>query len=219
VGAEVSGLRPPEEQFDIETMTAWMAVKGSYMFGANDSRAAAPELLRIGHDTLVLVARIGSDDIAAAARRITAPDTLTSIFLKEYERVRALGGHYVLSYHSQLLARPDLVPSLAQVARRLASDTAVWIATVSEVADWWRARSLVDARARMTAGGDRLRVVVHNKAIRMLSGAVVRVTVPDARRVIRSDARLLPGDGHVLRLAVPPIPAHGTKTFTVTFAR
>jgi peptidoglycan/xylan/chitin deacetylase (PgdA/CDA1 family) len=217
VGAEVSGLRPPEEQFDTATMTAWMAVKGSYLFGANDSRAAAPELFRVGDDTLVLVARIGSDDIAAAARRVTAPDSLTSIFLNEYERVRALGGHYVLSYHSQLLARPDLVPSLARVARRLASDTAVWVATVSEVADWWRARSLVETRARVTS--DRLRVVVHNKGNRMLSGAVVRVAVPDAKRVVRSDARLLPGHDQMLRLAIPPIPANATKTFTVTFGR
>jgi hypothetical protein len=198
-------------------MTAWVAVKGSYMLGANDSRAAAPELFRFGHDTLVLVARIGSDDIAVAARRVTATDTLTSIFLGEYERVRALGGHYVLSYHSQLLARPDLVPSLARVARRLASDTAVWIATVSEVADWWRARSLVETRARIT--GDRLRVVVRNKGNRLLSGGVVRLAMPDAKRVLRSDARLLPGGDQMLRVAVPPIPAHTTRTFTVAFAR
>ena len=217
VGAEASGLRPPEEQFDTATMTAWAAVKGSYILGANDSRAAAPELFRIGHDTLVLVARIGSDDIAVAARRVTATDTLTSIFLGEYERVRALGGHYVLSYHSQLLARPDLVPSLARVARRLASDTAVWVATVSEVADWWRARSLVETRARIT--GDRLRVVVRNKGNRLLSGAVVRLAMPDAKRVLRSDARLLPSGDQVLRVAVPPIPAHATRTFTVAFAR
>ena len=58
--------------------------------------------------------RVGSDDFAAVARRVHAvPDTLAAIFLGEYDRVRALGGHYVLSYHSQVLARPELVPSLA----------------------------------------------------------------------------------------------------------
>jgi peptidoglycan/xylan/chitin deacetylase (PgdA/CDA1 family) len=217
VGAEASGLRPPEEQFDTATMRAWIAVKGSYLFGANDSRAAAPELFRLGDDTLVLVARIGSDDIAAAARRVTAPDTLTAIFLGEYERVRALGGHYVLSYHSQLLSRPDLVPSLARVARRLASDTAVWTATISDVAEWWRGRSMAEARARMV--GDRMRIVVRNRGYRLLSGAVVRVVVPDARRVVRSDARTLPGDAQMLRLAVPPVPARGTRTINVSFAR
>jgi hypothetical protein len=103
------------------------------------------------------------------------------------------------------------------VARRLASDTAVWIATVSEVADWWRARSLVETRARIS--GDRLRVVVRNKGNRLLSGAVVRLAMPDAKRVLRSDARLLPGGDQMLRVAVPPIPAHATRTFTVVFAQ
>ena len=103
VGSDVNGLRPPEEQFDTATMSAWLAAKGNYLFGANDSRSAAPELLRVGSDTLVLVGRVGSDDFAAVARRHRRPDTLAAIFLGEFERVRALGGHYVLSYHSQVL--------------------------------------------------------------------------------------------------------------------
>ncbi len=48
VGSDANGLRPPEEQFDTATMSAWLAAKGNYLFGANDSRSAAPELLRIG---------------------------------------------------------------------------------------------------------------------------------------------------------------------------
>src|SRR5262249_46140797 len=138
VGSGATGLRPPEEQFDTATMSAWLAAKGDYLFGANDSRSAAPELLRVGRDTMVLVGRVGSDDFAVTARRAATAETLAPIFLDEYERVRALGGHYVLSYHSQVLAKPELVPALATVARRLASDTAVWVATVGEVAEWWR---------------------------------------------------------------------------------
>jgi hypothetical protein len=53
-GAPVAGLRPPEEQFDTVTMAAWLAAGGSYVFGVNDARAAAPDLLRVGQDTLVL---------------------------------------------------------------------------------------------------------------------------------------------------------------------
>ncbi len=123
-------------------MSAWLAVKGTYLFGANDSRSAAPELLRIGRDTLVLVGRVGSDDFAATARRTQGLDALAKVFLDEYDRVRALGGHYVLSYHSQVLATPTLVPSLAIVARRLMSDTAVWVAPLGDIAEWWRERAV-----------------------------------------------------------------------------
>lgn len=218
VGSEAKGLRPPEEQFDTATMSAWLAAKGNYLFGANDSRAASPELLRIGRDTLVLVGRVASDDFAVtAAGRSLMPGALAAIFLGEYERVRALGGHYVLSYHSQVLAKPELVPSLATVARRLAADTAaVWVATVGEVAEWWRARAQIEARARVA--GDRMRVVVRNGSDRTVSGAVVRVTIPDSKRVGRADGRLLPADRRTVRLLVPPLPARATKTFTVVLS-
>ena len=63
----VLGLRPPQEQFDEATMRAWLAVGGTYLFGANNSRVAAPELLAIGGDTLVLLGRVSPDDFIAAA--------------------------------------------------------------------------------------------------------------------------------------------------------
>jgi peptidoglycan/xylan/chitin deacetylase (PgdA/CDA1 family) len=217
VGAEVAGLRPPEEQFDTATMSAWLAVKGTYIFGANDSRTAAPELLNINADTLVLVGRIGSDDFAVAARRSLDHTVLTDIFLGEYERVRALGGYYVLSYHSQVLSKPELVPSLASVARKLAADTGVWVAPVGEVAEWWRQRAQLTTWALVA--GNRMRVGVRNTSDRLVRGAVVRVSLPNVKRVMRADTRVLPSDSRSVRLFLPPIAARSTRTFTVTFAK
>lgn len=213
VGADANGLRPPEEQFDTATMSAWLAAKGTYVFGANDSRSAAPELLRVGRDTLVLVGRVGSDDFAATARRTRGLNALAKIFLDEYDRVRALGGHYVLSYHSQVLATPPLVPSLATVARRLIGDTAVWVAPVGDIAEWWRERAGLDARARIV--GDVMKVVVHNRGDCVVREAVVDVSIPDSKRVIRDDIRLLPSIGHTVRVALPPLPPRTSKTMTV----
>src|SRR6185503_13987917 len=101
-GARVRGLRPPEEQFDSATMAAWVANGGTYLFGANDSRAAAPELLRVGRDTLTLLGRVGGDDFAMAARGRHGNDDMARAFVDEFEQTKALGGLYVLSYHSQL---------------------------------------------------------------------------------------------------------------------
>jgi peptidoglycan/xylan/chitin deacetylase (PgdA/CDA1 family) len=216
VGTDANGLRPPEEQFDTATMSAWLAAKGTYLFGANDSRSAAPELLRIGRDTLVLVGRVGSDDFAATARRTQSPDALATIFLDEYDRVRALGGHYVLSYHSQVLATPPLVSSLATVARRLMSDSAVWVAPVGDIAEWWRQRAGLDARAHIV--GDVMKVVVRNRGDHAVRGAIVRVAIPDSRRAVHADARLLPDNGRMVRVAVPPVPPRGSKTVNVVLA-
>lgn len=214
VGSQANGLRPPEEQFDTATMSAWLAAKGNYMFGANDSRSAAPELLRVGRDTLVLVGRVGSDDFAATARFNPTAAALAPVFLNEYERVRALGGHYVLSYHSQVLAKPELVPALATVARTLVGDTAVWVATVGDVVEWWRARAQLETRVRIT--GNRMRIVVHNTGNRPVENAVIRIALPDERPVVRSDGLLLPSNARTVRIAVPTLGPRESKVLSVT---
>jgi hypothetical protein len=216
VGVEVGGLRPPEEQFDTATMSAWLSVGGSYLFGANDSRAAAPELLRVGEDTLVLVGRVGSDDFAAVAGRNPMPDTLTAIFLREYERVRALGGHYVLSYHSQVLARPGLVSSLASVARRFASDSSIWLATVGEVAEWWRVRAQL--RVRSVILGSRMQIVVRNPAGQPAEGVVVRVALPGSKRALRAESGLLPSRDRMARVVIPTVPPRSARSVIVVLA-
>lgn len=199
-------------------MTAWLAARGTYLFGANDSRAAAPELLRFGRDTLVLVGRVAGDDFAARAKPgVTSPEAYAETFLKEYERIRGLGGHYVLSYHSQVLAAPDLVPALATVARRMAADTAVWVAPVGDVADWWRARALLSVKTKLD--GARMQITVRNQSSRIVNGAVIRVVLPSGDRVVLTDARRLPSAPPTLRLLVPSIAPGATAGMTVVVQR
>ncbi|HVF79262.1 MAG TPA: polysaccharide deacetylase family protein, partial [Solirubrobacteraceae bacterium] len=121
VGRPVHGLRPPEEQFDTTTLLEWRRAGGAYVFGANNSRVAAPELLPLGRDTVVLLARVTDDDVIAV--HTVGPDpvrALTERYRADFARIRALGGLYLLSYHSQLLAQPELVPTLANLARTVA---------------------------------------------------------------------------------------------------
>ena len=212
----VSGLRPPQEQFDIATMKAWLAVGGRYVFGANDSRSVSPELLPVGHDTLVLIGRVGSDDFAAAAAAHDDPMQTSTLLLNEYARYRALGGLYALSYHSQLLAAPELVPALARVARKVVGDTAVWLATTGEIADWWRVRSQLDARVIQRADG--FDVIIHNRGERLVGNAVVRVDLPSQREPGAASAVLLPARAGVARLLLPPIPGKSARTYQVYYA-
>ena len=212
----VNGLRPPQEQFDIATMSAWLAVGGRYVFGANDSRSVSPELLPIGHDTLVLIGRVGNDDFAAAAAAHNDADKTGKLLLEDYARYRALGGLYALSYHSQLLAAPDLVPALAMVARKLAADTAVWLATTGEIADWWRVRSQLETR--VTARADGFDVIVHNRGARLVGNAVVRVDLPSPRQLGVATATLLPARPGSARLLLPPMPGNTTRTYQVYYA-
>jgi hypothetical protein len=196
-------------------MAAWLAAGGTYLFGVNDARTAAPELLRIGADTLVLLSRFGRDDFALA--RPGAQHDIRAIathFLNDLDQARALGGLWILSYHSQLLARPDLVPVLSTVARSIAADSTVWVATTSDVATWWRARASLRIETR-AGGASSIDVVVHNGATQSTSGAVAHIVLPDSQRALDASAPLLAAEAGVVRLALPPLPASSTQVFTV----
>ena len=211
LGAPVAGLRPPEEQFDTATLAAWLEAGGTYVFGANNSRAAAPELLRVDGDTIVLLGRANVDDFDAASLAARGSlDEIVKEYLGEYEKVRALGGLYLLSYHSQLLARPELVPALARIARRIRADSAVWLTTASDVAEWWRARAAVTVRAtRLDART--LRVDIRNAGAATARGLVARVTLGDGERA--SGATVLKSDAGMLRFAVPPLAPQAERSF------
>jgi peptidoglycan/xylan/chitin deacetylase (PgdA/CDA1 family) len=215
LGRPADGLRPPQEQFDVATMTAWLAAGGDYLFGANDSRSASPELLPVGHDTLVLIGRVGSDDFAAVSAAHYDGARAAKLLLAEYRRLRAINGLYALSYHSQLLATPEFVPVLAKVARAIAADTAVWLATTGEVAAWWRGRAQLEARVRPRADG--FDVTVSNRGERLVGGAVVRVDVSALRPLGKANVVLLPSPSGSARLLLPPTPGRTTRVYAVDY--
>lgn len=217
IGEPVAGLRPPEEQFDHATMAGWLAAGGTYLFGANDARTVAPELLPIGTDTLILLPRTGTDDIAAIRRSAPDAPSAEARFRDDFAHVRALGGLYTLSYHSHLLARPEHVPLLARLARSFASDTTVWIATASAVAHWWKARAQIETTVRV-GGTSRLNLTVRNRGAAPVSGAVVRVSLPAARRAIRSDGHLLAADAGFARILIPRLGAGEERSLSIVMA-
>jgi hypothetical protein len=180
---DVRGLRPPEEQFDVETMRAWLAAGGEYLLGANDTRCAAPELLRFKGDTLVLLPRAFADDFAAAGPEYRrAPHLVAGIMRADMRRAKDVNGLYVLSYHSQLLARPEYVGVVAELARELVADSSVWLATANDVADWWRRRSLVETQLVATRA-DHIDVRIRNRGDRPLENVVVQVSIPPGRQL------------------------------------
>jgi peptidoglycan/xylan/chitin deacetylase (PgdA/CDA1 family) len=218
LGRPVRGLRPPEEQFDRTTLSQWLRAGGAYVFGANNSRVAAPELLSIGGDTLVLLARVTDDDVVAV--HTAGPDpvrALTERYRTDFARVRALGGLYLLSYHSQLLARPELVPALANLARAVAADASVWRATAGDVAAWWRVKADVRVTARRDTNG-LVTISVHNRSATPVRGAVVRVALGPGERVVQSDVRQLRAPAGIARLALPPIGPGEARTFSISVA-
>jgi polysaccharide deacetylase len=219
VGHPVTGLRPPEEQFDRNTLRAWVDAGGRYVFGANDARSASPELLTLGADTLVLLGRVNNDDVLSL-RKIGEPDVarLTAQYIDAFEKVHALGGLFIMSYHSQYMSTPELVPVVAAVARRIRADTTTWLTTGTEAAEWWRGRFAVRLATTVSPSGQ-MTVTATNTARSALEGAVVRVDLPTGWVGTGADgATLLPAPAGIARLALPALPAGSAHTVTVSLA-
>jgi hypothetical protein len=217
LGNGVRGLRPPQEQFDAATMAGWLTAGGTYLLGANDSRTAGPELLPVGADTIVLLSRNGGDDFTAVREGHRDPTATAAFFLREYQCIRALGGLYVLSYHSQLLSTPELVPALARVAREISTDSVVWPTTAGAVATWWRSRAELDVRLRPRGAGG-LDVIVQNRGAELVLGAVAQVRMESPRRVVHTSTAQLASEPGMLRVRLPPLPPRETRVVSVTFA-
>ena len=152
VGSEVNGLRPPEEQFDTATMSAWLAAKGNYLFGANDSRAAAPGTAsrRSGHAWC-------SWDAWAA--------TISPPSLAAFTGARHAGVDFPSRIRARARARRTLRVELPLAgigaagsrtgARRGGANVSLAIPpcgsrAVGDVAEWWRVRAQLTARAVIT---------------------------------------------------------------------
>jgi uncharacterized repeat protein (TIGR01451 family) len=160
----------------------------------------------------VLLGRANVDDVNV--KNIAATGSLDAVvaeYLAEYQKVRALGGLYILSYHSQLLSRPELVPALARIARRIRADSAVWLTTAGEVVSWWRSRAALDVSASMTDART-FTVVASNTGTSTVTGAQVRVFLPEGRSATGT-VRTLKADPGVLRFALPELGPGARRVF------
>jgi peptidoglycan/xylan/chitin deacetylase (PgdA/CDA1 family) len=189
-GRPVLGLRPPAERFNLETLRAWAAVGGDYVFASNNVRAAAPELVPLGADTVVLLARVVDDDFQVLERAgVRDRATMSRNLLRDLDEVVAEHGLYMFSYHSHLFSRPDLRPVLQSLAEALRATPDVWVAPAGDVARWWRARAAV----RLTPSADGRSVTVANQGRTAFAQGVLLVDLPQGDQRRLGIPRLAPG--------------------------
>jgi peptidoglycan/xylan/chitin deacetylase (PgdA/CDA1 family) len=189
-GGPIAGFRPPEERFTMETLRGWARAGGEYVFASNDGRAAAPEIVPLGRDTIVLLARSADDDFEVLERAdVRDRGVMTREMMRQVDDVAAWRGLYIFSYHSHMFARDDLLPVVDALAKRLKADDGVWLARAGDVARWWRARDAV----RVEPAADGASVTATNTGRTPFRGGVLLVDLPSGtqRRVALPD--LAPG--------------------------
>ena len=215
-GERVRGFRPPEERFDERTLAAWREAGGTYLFGATNGRSASPELVMVGDSPFVLVGRTADDDFLAVRRAgITDPSRLAADQLEAFAKSRALGGLYIMSYHSNMMARPVTAPAIGIVARALRSEKGLWLTTMGDVAEWWLTRHAAEPTVEHL--GDRLRLTMRNGASRPLVASTVLVSLPRGTRAVgTSSGSLLAGTAGMARISIPELRAGDTFHADIT---
>ena len=218
-GDRVRGFRPPEERFDERTLAAWRQAGGTYLFGATDGRSASPELVMVGDSPFALVGRIADDDFLTVRRAgITDPERLAADQIAAFRKSLALGGLYIMSYHSNMMARPETAPAIGIVARALQARDDVWLTTMAEVTGWWTVRHGVEATIERT-GGAILTLTVRNRATDSLRPSTVQVTLPrGARATAASSGTLLPAPAEMARVSMPGLGAGDVFRTDITLA-
>ena len=178
VQERVGGFRPPEEGFDGTTIDAWLDAGGRYLYAINDLRSAGPERVLVGNRVVVLLPRTANDDYSTVRRGgITDPEALAAAQLATWQKIGALGGLYVMSYHSNMLARPNTVAALGIVARALRRDPDCWLVTGGDVVAWWEGRAQLETSVQRVGAG--LEVRVRNGGKAPVPAFRVQVTRPD----------------------------------------
>ena len=213
LGHAVKGMRPPEEQFDQATLVAWKDAGGTYVFGSNDGRSPSPELVRVADEPFPLIGRTADDDFLTVRRaKMTDPDRLAADQLEAFAKIRALGGLYVMSYHSNMLARAGTVRAVGIVARALKADTTIWLTTAAEATDWWLLRHAMQASVTEDADGH-LSLTVRNGGRAPTPAASVTITLPRGQRALSaSEGDLMEAQPGTTRVRIPPLAAGGTHT-------
>ena len=220
LGHPVRGMRPPEEQFDQSSLHAWKDAGGTYVFGSNDGRSPSPEIVNVGGAPFVLIGRTVDDDFLTVRRaKILEPHRLAHDQLQAFAKVRALGGLYVMSYHSNMLARERSVGAIGIVARTLKADTTVWLTTAGNAADWWLVRHQMETTVARDATG-MMTLTVRNAAATVSPAASVAITLPHGERALAATGSdLMPARSGMARVRIPPLAAGGSHATQITLEK
>ncbi|UCG86515.1 MAG: polysaccharide deacetylase family protein [Gemmatimonadota bacterium] len=141
-GVSPAGLHPPEERFDENTLRAWRDLGGRYLVAVNDSRTASPEIFETPQGRIVLLPRIIKDDYNVFVQESALRSRhLAEAYLDGMAKVRAVGGLAVVSLRTQVAGEPGRIAVIGEVIDSARAQGEWWMATGTQVAEWWLARN------------------------------------------------------------------------------
>lgn len=231
--ARTLGFYPPHDQINHDTEAALVRAKYTYYVGDGLRQSASPEIyepaqegwFRLERSAVTRFGRPWADDFEVISA-YTGPtpwgDDLGNGFLNDYAHAVQLGGLYTFLFSGDLLGAAENLHIVESVVRKMSAGP-VWVASGSDLADWWLKRDNLRVVSRLI-NRQRIRLAVTNRGDRALGGASITVHLPyrpDTVRLIPAvHGRRLPSfrmleNEEALRLDFPEIPSQSSHVFLV----
>lgn len=225
---KVTGFRAPTEGYDATTERLLQKM-GVRHHAADPSRieGRTPAVVKMdgvaAADALIVVPRTQRDDINLYWEKLDVPGTQQAL-INDFDLTLETGALGFLSVHSQNFApgstlREAMPGFLSHVQTRR---PVVWMASGSEVAQWWRERERLVISSALA--GKRLDFNLTLKGDKPLKGATLVVSLPHRNAVARVRStkigavlpRALPLDDFRAQIVFDDLPP-GDHVFQVTF--
>lgn len=227
------GFYPPQDLTNRDTRVALLNAKYSYYLSASEPAMASPEIyepaskswLRLERTAVTRFDRPWADDfevISAYNGPTPWGKDLGNGFLNDYSHAVQLGGLYTFLFRGELLGAPENLHIVESVVKEMRSGP-VWIASGSELADWWMNRDNLRVVSRLI-NRHRIRLAVTNRGAAPMKNVSVTLNLPyrpqDVRLIPAVHGRQLPSskmlDGQeALRLDFPEVPSQSSHVFLV----
>jgi peptidoglycan/xylan/chitin deacetylase (PgdA/CDA1 family) len=187
-GSRIAGFRAPGESADSKTEQLLLAMDFQYLAAdPNRSDGRLPFMARVkdarpGSD-LVILPRTQSDDVLFLTRPNPNLEETVARMKNELEVVVEQGGLGVVAIHSRNFAKESLMAQAVPtyLLALAAQQNRVWIATGSDLAQWWRLRE--NMRVSLQFIGQRMELEISNVGDAAVEGATAVIYHPRAATV------------------------------------
>jgi hypothetical protein len=180
-----------------DTVLYSMLARGwQYVVVDSVSDRAVPRKFSRGDQDLVVFSQTArGDEEVVGQYGLTDTSLQFYTYREDVDRVLFQGGLYLLQVHANLQGRPEYAPVLNSLWQYL-REKGFWIASGSEISQWWLARSAVNVNVR-PLGRKRIALLISNTSRKEVRDAVVQLTInrPAWNVVLTSD---------ILGTVIPP---------------
>jgi len=194
-GKKLRGFRPPEALYDKNTLQALFNLNYDYMAG-DDTKQTSPEVIQvkktrglsIGKNLKYIVKfpKTSNDDFDILERyKMQDKVKMLEVLKQDFDNVYKVGGLFYYSFHTQLMADDDYIDVIGKFIDYVKGKD-VWIATFSEVNDWWVKWSLGVDFSSSQMSPRRTTVKVVNNSLKKVDTMKINVILPPSKKLVKA---------------------------------